>query len=277
MMRRSRFLLAAATIIAVVLFGVSFYCMVKAYSPVVEALPSPTPVAIVATPAPVPDTPEPVIMQAVAVEEPSVEPEKVIYLTFDDGPCQYTEDVLQLLDEYNAKATFFIIAGRSEYLELLPAIYNAGHCLAIHAYKHDYGLLYTSAESYFEDLEKAQQVVYEYTGSYASVVRFPGGSVTAHAMLREDFPVVEDGLAAMGISYFDWNVQPEDSKNCSAYNTINAFCTKVPTQEIPVVLQHDTRYYSVKSLEAMLKWGTDNGYVFKALDNTVPEVHSLFK
>lgn len=201
--------------------------------------------------------------------------EKVIYLTFDDGPCENTERVLELLEQYDAKATFFVILSREEACaELLPKIQEQGHSIGIHAFDHEYSRLYQGETAYFADMLKAQQLLYSYTGSYAHLLRFPGGSTTAKGMMGPSFPVVQQGLADMGIQYFDWNVQPEDGKGHSSIDTAYAFARGVPNWETPVVLQHDTRIYSVNALEEMLRWGTENGYRFLALDVQTPAVHS---
>ena len=207
--------------------------------------------------------------------ETATSEEKVIYLTFDDGPCEYTQQVLELLARYDAKATFFVILSREEECaELLPGIQEQGHSIGIHAYDHEYSRLYRGADEYFADLWKAQQLLYSYTGTYTQILRFPGGSTTAKSLLGSDFPAVQQGLADMGMRYFDWNVQPEDSKGHSSSDTLYAFCRGVPKWETPVVLQHDTRVYSVHALEAMLRWGTENGYRFEGLGVQTPEVHS---
>ncbi len=202
--------------------------------------------------------------------------DKVIYLTFDDGPCGFTRDALDTLDKYGAKVTFFIVAGnKEEYLELLPEIKERGHNIGIHCYSHDYGWLYRSEEGYFEDLMSAQKVVYQYTGEYADVCRFPGGSTTAGYLtgtMEGGYEQLNEMLHNMGMRYYDWNIQPENRELGSTGTAVN-FRVGVPGKETPVCLQHDTRVYSVLALEEMLAWGIENGYSFEALDNTVPEVH----
>ena len=207
----------------------------------------------------------------------TVEEEKVIYLSFDDGPCENTETVLEILDKYNAKATFFVLTDRGEYLNILPQIKEAGHSIGIHANNHSIEKLYYSEKTLFEDYMEAQKLLYEYTGEYATISRFPGGSRTANGYLGHRMPGgmkdIEKRLADMGIRYYDWNAQIEASKTGSSKETYENFCAMVPKQAVPVCLQHDTRAYSVRALEEMLQWGTENGYTFKAMDNTVPEVH----
>ena len=207
----------------------------------------------------------------------TVKEEKVIYLTFDDGPCKNTREVLEILDKYDAKATFFVVLGNEKYLDILPEIKEAGHSLGIHAYKHNYDSLYMSERRFFEDFVKAQQILYEYTGEYADISRFPGGGRTAKGNLSHKIEGgmagLEQRLADMGVRYYDWNLQIEDSRNGSTENTCRNFCSWVSDKEVPISLQHDTRAYSIKALEKMLQWGIENGYTFKAMDNTVPPVH----
>jgi len=64
-------------------------------------------------------------------------PDKVLYLTFDDGPSAYTQEILDLLAQYDAKATFFVIGRAADRQpELIEAIYAAGHGLGNHTYSH---------------------------------------------------------------------------------------------------------------------------------------------
>ena len=205
--------------------------------------------------------------------------EGVIYLTFDDGPCENTQELLDVLDKYGAKATFFVVVNdRSPYFaEMLPKIQAAGHTIGIHAANHEYDTLYSSSAYYLADLVSARQQVYELTGEYASLCRFPGGSATAYHKLnnREDgaWDTVTAQLARMGMQYFDWNVSPENSVN-SAASSVSAIKSFVPRYDVPVSLQHDTRLYSVKAVEPILQWGVENGYEFCALDTSVPPVHT---
>lgn len=206
--------------------------------------------------------------------------EKTIYLSFDDGPCANTARVLELLDAYDAKATFFIINLDMGYLDMISEIHDRGHSIGIHCTNHDYGMLYSSEEYFFEDFMKAQQLVYDKTGEYAKVSRFPGGSLTAYAHINRKvdggFATIEQRLHDMGVRYYDWNIQLEGPGNTyrSAMEMYYIFTQGVPQYETPIVLQHDTLTFSVNALEQLLQWGVDNGYTFAALDNSVPEYYS---
>ena len=203
-------------------------------------------------------------------------PKGTICLTFDDGPCEYTEQALETLAKYNVKATFFVIANRTKFLDLLPKIVEQGHTLGIHCYDHTgYGWLYKNEENYFGDLLKAQEIVREYTGEYAHVLRFPGGGRTASFLagtLEGGYGELYDILHDMGIRVYDWNVQPESSSKTTE-GTIVDFTHPREPYEYAVVLQHDARRFSVAALDKMIQWALDEGYTFASLDETFPEIH----
>lgn len=205
-------------------------------------------------------------------------PKGTICLSFDDGPCADTAEVLDILAKYNVKACFFIVGSQTKYLDILPRIVEEGHTLGIHCYDHvSYGMLYRDAEHYFTDLMRVQEIIHEYTGVYAHVLRFPGGGRTASFLagtLKGGFPELYARLADMGIREYDWNVQPE-SEEKTVEGTIVSFTHPREPYEYAVVLQHDVRRFSVKALERMIRWALDEGYTFAALDETFPEVHFM--
>lgn len=100
---------------------------------------------------------------------------KVMYLTFDDGPSQNTEQVLDILDEHDAKATFFVTNEFPNYVSLLKEEVRRGHVIGVHTYSHDYAEIYQSTDAYFADIEQMQAVIREQTGRATKILRFPGG------------------------------------------------------------------------------------------------------
>ena len=77
---------------------------------------------------------------------------KVIYLTFDDGPSGYTNELLDILKKYNVKATFFITSNGSD--KVIKRAYQEGHSIGIHTYSHKYKEVYKSEEAFFKDIDK---------------------------------------------------------------------------------------------------------------------------
>jgi len=204
--------------------------------------------------------------------------DKTIYLTFDDGPCQYTERVLETLDKYDAKATFFVICnGDDPFFYLVSDIMEKGHAVGIHCSDHEYNRLYSSERYFFEDLMEARQLLYDETGSYATLYRFPGGSDTAYHMLGRrtegGFEVIKQQMHDMGMRFYDWNVKTEGD-GVTGESMKYRFMQQVLAAETPISLQHDTRLYSVNMLDQFLHWGVSNGYTFAAIDTSTPEIHA---
>ena len=78
-----------------------------------------------------------------------------VYLTFDDGPSIYTDEILDILDRYHVKATFFVVGkDGSEAEAALQRIVEDGHTLGMHSYSHKYKELYESLDSFTEDFAR---------------------------------------------------------------------------------------------------------------------------
>lgn len=198
---------------------------------------------------------------------------KVIYLTFDDGPCCYTEQLLGILDDYGAKATFFVI--NSENLDVLSRIAEGGHSIGIHSVSHDYREIYASADAYFNDILTMQQIIYEKTGVMTYLMRFPGGSSNTVSRFNKGIMTyLTQAVEDMGFRYFDWNVDSNDAGGArNAKEVYENVINGVQWQRISVVLQHDIKPFSVEAVERILRWGNANGYRFLALDMTSPTAH----
>ena len=101
---------------------------------------------------------------------------KIIYLTFDDGPGMYTKRILDVLEEYNVKATFFVTNQFPKYEYLIKNEYEMGHVIGVHTYSHNYKKIYSSFENYIDDVNKMNEIIKKYTGNFSNILRFPGGS-----------------------------------------------------------------------------------------------------
>ena len=100
--------------------------------------------------------------EAVSEEDSSV---RKVYLTFDDGPSSNTNRILDILADYDVKATFFVVGKEEEeYQALYNRIVEEGHTLAMHSYSHKYNEIYQSVESFSTDLSKLQEFLYDTTG-----------------------------------------------------------------------------------------------------------------
>lgn len=195
--------------------------------------------------------------------------DKTVYLTFDDGPGRYTKELLDVLDKYNAKATFFVTNQYPTYRGLIKEEAKRGHTVAVHTYSHDYSKVYASESAYFKDLEKMNDIVEQQTGQRAWLIRFPGGS--SNAVSKKYCPglmtTLVKSVGEHGYYYADWNVDSGDASSSSnATEVANKVINDIQHHSVSVVLQHDTKGYSVDAVEKILQWGQEHGYTFKAMN-----------
>ncbi len=201
--------------------------------------------------------------------------EKTIYLTFDDGPGPYTEELLDILDRYGVKATFFVTAQAPKYFDLIGRAYRAGHSIGVHTSTHDYDRIYASEQNFFEDFFAMEDLIREQTGSETRLFRFPGGSSNTVSRINPGIMTrLTQAMTDMGYQYFDWNVISGDAggtnKTKVIIETIEEGCQE---HTASVILQHDIKDYSVAAVEPVIKWGLENGYTFRALELDSPNAH----
>ncbi len=203
-----------------------------------------------------------------------------ICLTFDDGPSSdVTVQILDTLKANDVKATFFIVNYSAEKLPIIKRMIDEGHAIGIHGYSHDYAKIYASDEAFMENINKLRDKLYNDTGYYTCLMRFPGGgsntisrNYSEGIMSRLTKRVGEEGWR-----YFDWNVASGDaaSKPATAtqiYNNVKGGLAKGRSN---IVLMHDTsaKKSTAQALQSIIDYGKQNGYYFCAIDDTVPENH----
>lgn len=233
-----------------------------------------------------PETTLPATTEAVTTEEPTTAPAttepplgRCIYLTFDDGPGRNTEKVLDILDRYGVKATFFTVGYYVDrYPETAAMITQRGNCIACHTYTHEYDQCYASVDAFFEELEKWKTAVKNACGFVPErvCIRFPGGSKTPNAKNVSDD--IKARLEREGYEWFDWNAADNDkypkgnTKNLpdadyfweSYLETIGWYVNKPNAQVI--FLTHDSENGTVEILPRMIEDLLERGYTFKTLD-----------
>lgn len=199
---------------------------------------------------------------------------KVIYLTFDDGPGPFTDELLYLLRFYGIKATFFVTD--SGYYDTMRQIVADGHSIGIHTVNHDYNTIYSSQENFFKDLYAMQDVIYQQTGVMTTLMRFPGGgsNLVSKSLNRGIMTKLTKAVQDAGFQYFDWNVDSNDaggaiSREVIAGNVIGG----VMNERVSIVLQHDIFGGSVNAVEDIILWGLGNGYTFLPLQPDSPTFH----
>lgn len=199
--------------------------------------------------------------------------EKMVYLTFDDGPSHRTGEILDILKEENIKATFFVLKTKDEYIPYLKRAVEEGHTIGVHSASHKYKEIYASVDAYLADFTECYNFIYETTDVQPTIFRFPGGSVnnynqaTCKDIARE--------MARRGFIYFDWNVESADSGNNLSSNTIyNNIINGCKGKNRAVVIMHDSnsKTSTVEALPAVIKQLKADGWQFAALTNQVRPV-----
>ena len=192
-----------------------------------------------------------------------------IYLTFDDGPSEDTTGyILDVLKEEGVKATFFVTCNGPDYL--IKRMYDEGHTVALHTASHNYSYVYSSVDNYFNDLEKVRNRVKNITGYDSKIIRFPGGS--SNTISRSYQYGIMSQLTNMviekGYRYYDWNVDADDAGHAySSSQVYNNVVNHLSYNRANMVLMHDIKYQTKDAIRDIIRYGKNNGYTFKKIEN----------
>ncbi len=178
-----------------------------------------------------------------------------VYLTFDDGPSDRTNEILDILKQYNVKATFFVVGKTDEKsIEIYKRIVADGHALGLHSFSHKYDEIYRSEDAFLQDIKKLQDFLFETTGQKVSILRFPGGSSNKVSTLDMKHLILR--LDDLGIHYFDWNVSSQDANGKETPTNQLVANVLVNVKKFPdcIVLLHDgvNKQETVSALPSML-------------------------
>lgn len=204
-------------------------------------------------------------------EAEKVEAEKnrrVAYLTFDDGPSvESTYAILDILAEYNIKATFFVVGKMVvNNPEVLLRTVEEGHAIGNHSYSHDYGYIYHSTKNFMRDIELADIAIKDVLGQdfETRVMRFPGGSFG-----KQKLPMIK-AVTEKGYRYFDWNALNGDAEGVLMPTDylIKRLKETYRNQNNLIVLMHDTdvKTTTVESLRNIIDFLIEQGYEFDVID-----------
>ena len=201
-----------------------------------------------------------------------------VYLTFDDGPSTNTQQILDILKQYNVKATFFVI-GKTDDLskEMYKKIVEEGHTLGMHSYSHKYSVIYDSMSAFEQDFNQIHDYLKEATGVDCKYYRFPGGSSNqvSNSDMREFIRYLND----RGITYYDWNVSSGDatSQAYTADELIQNVMGDVTKYKTSVVLMHDSavKPATVEALPALIEQLQGIGAEILPIDENTATVHHV--
>lgn len=201
-----------------------------------------------------------------------------VYLTFDDGPSIYTQDILEILDRYDVKATFFVVGKESDAeKEALTMIVDGGHTLGMHSFSHKYAEIYQSPEDFAEDFVRLQSYLYEVTGVESMIYRFPGGS--SNTVSDIDMGEFVDYLESQGVQYYDWNISSGDAaRTLLSVDTLVRNCTSgIEGNDTSIILMHDSadKPTTVEALPIIIEkiLAMEDTVILPITEDTVPVQH----
>ncbi|WP_262410594.1 polysaccharide deacetylase family protein [Flavobacterium johnsoniae] len=179
-----------------------------------------------------------------------LEKEKKIALTFDDGPSEFTLEVLELLKKYNAKAAFFCIGKNIEkHPEIVKQIIAQGHLVGNHSYSHSKFFDFYNARQIQEEIEKTDALLEKLTSKKINFFRPPYGVTT---------PSIRRALKLTEHKTIGWNIRSLDGGTKNQELILNRITKRVSPGGI--VLLHDTGEHSVLVLEQFLQFLQQNNY-----------------
>lgn len=192
---------------------------------------------------------------------------KIAYLTFDDGPSvETTPGILKILDQYNIKATFFIVGNMAIINpDLVEKEAKDGQAIGNHTYSHNYKHIYSNTNTFISDVNKCDATLKLIIGnSYNSkLIRFPGGSFGAK---NSPFRMA---IKNAGYHYVDWNDLTGDAEghNITVKKLLDNIKNYTKGKEHVVVLMHDAadKATTVEALPQVIEYLKSQGYSFKTL------------
>ncbi len=225
----------------------------------------------------------PVSTEVVSVSGSSnVKGQKNVYLTFDDGPSIYTDEILDILKANDVKATFFVVYTDDKSLwPMYRRIVDEGHTLAMHSYSHVYEEIYASEEAFEKDVTLIHDFLYEQTGVDCTYYRFPGGS--SNNVSGVDIQDLMSYLYTDGITYYDWNSLSGDAIDVSLTpEQLNANVMEYVrgNTEDSMVLLHDLENNpaTMEGLQSLIDTLKDEGYSIRPItEKTKPVQHILYE
>jgi peptidoglycan/xylan/chitin deacetylase (PgdA/CDA1 family) len=189
------------------------------------------------------------------------------YLTFDDGPNNTeTPIILDILDSYGVKGTFFVIGSNIEqYPDILKEVISRGHAVGNHTYDHKYSEVYASHAAFLDSIKKNEDLIFQIGGIRPKIVRDPGGEVRNNKVLK--------GLLAQnGYTLMDWNIDSYDSRKpgpdgAQIVENVRRQAENPRIRSNAVILMHDGTGHinTVRALPTIIEVLKSQGFKFATL------------
>lgn len=201
---------------------------------------------------------------------------KMVAITLDDGPHKtLTERAMNAFEKYNGRGTFFELGQNMNlYPNIVKSVYERGHELASHTYKHAQ-LTKLDAATLDSEISKTQEACFKACGTEPTLIRPPYGA-------KND--TVKSAFHSYGLSMILWDGDTEDWRYSKAANGAQIICdhiirdTKAKTGDGNIVLIHDIHENSVAGLEMALDQLSKEGYQFVTVSDLLKyRGHSDYK
>ena len=186
---------------------------------------------------------------------------KILYLTFDDGPTEYTNDLLDLLSEHEMKATFFMLeAEMKRNPEVVKRMVKEGHGVGVHGVSHEKDTFYCGDLGPLKEMEQANQTLQSIIGTRTPLARTPYGS-SPYLTKRQS-----EALTTQQYVIWDWNVDSRDWSYRSPEKTFYHTKKMIETteKEPKVILFHDTKSI-LQTMKLLINWMEENQYTSQAI------------
>lgn len=201
---------------------------------------------------------------------------KVVYLTFDDGPNNIiTNGVIDVLNEYNVKGTFFIVGKEINRREkTMKRICKEGFGIGLHSYTHNLKHIYKNPDIFIKEMEDTNKLLYNITGCSTKIIRFPGGSSG-----RLDSAFI-DKLHSHGFKIFDWTNSAEDGlhpeySSKQLYETaLKQYPSKMVAPGIIILFHNNSNNKNtITVLPRIIEYYKKDGYEFDIITEKTPEFY----
>ena len=216
---------------------------------------------------------------------------KYVFLTFDDGPSNSTEKILNILKDKDVHGTFFVLGSSiekdSKRQEYLKEELKSGNAIANHSYSHDFKKLYPGnklkIDSFMDEFNKTNDIMQSILGGEfdCKVLRMPGGYGTRKYYKDPSLKEFDDTLQENGIINVDWNALDGDAegKPYSTEEMLNYVKKTSKGKNHVVILMHDAagKEKTVEILPQIIDYYKNEGYEFKVIKNTSKEENNSNK
>ncbi|MEH6944525.1 polysaccharide deacetylase family protein [Bacillus sp. JJ722] len=186
---------------------------------------------------------------------------KIAYLTIDDGPSRYADKLINILNEYEVPATFFLIGSNIDlYPQYVKKFHERGDYVGMHSMTHDYTRLYKNGEVVSE-MKQVQQKINSLTNEKPILFRSPYGS---NPGLTKD---LRDQVVSAGLKTWDWTIDSNDWRYQNNPSQIVTEIKKQLEEPVEIILIHDKKG-TIEALPQIIETIEAEGYEFDVYDES---------